>query len=225
MRFRAGNKPASLHLSILTGVEFHFPPPPTSVIITSDSFLTVLRVFTDFFSCIFGLKNVSIPSFYHVYGIRISPLISRPEIINLSSSFLTVLEVFARSFLCVSGLEISWSILILSFLWNSNFTPYFSDWDCESFEFFSGHLNFICWFFLFYFRARNKLIHSHFITFTEFEFQHFPPSLDFNHFWLFSNGLNSLSWFFFMRFRAGNKLVYPHFITFTEFEFHPLFPP
>ena len=149
MRFRAGNKPASLQLSILTGVEFHFPPPPTYIIITSDSFLTVLRVFTDFFSCVSRLKKVSIPSFYHFYGIWISPLISRPEIMNLSSSFLTVLEVFARSFLCVSGLEISWYILILSFLWNSNFTPYFSDWDCESFEFFLTILNSFADFFYF----------------------------------------------------------------------------
>ena len=79
-----------------------------------------------------GNKSVY-PHFITFTKFEFQPLIFRPEIMNRSNSFLIVLKVFPDFFSCVSGLEISRYILNLSLLRNSNFTPYFSAWDYESF--------------------------------------------------------------------------------------------
>ena len=140
----------------------------------SNSFLTVLKVFVDFFPCVSGLEI----SFYILVlsFIRNSNFNTyfRPKIIKLSNSLLNVLKMFGNFFSFLFGLETSWYLLILLFLKNSNYNTYF--------------------------RPEIVKLHNPLLTV-----------------------LNISVDFFFMRLRAGNKLVYPHFTTFTKFKFHPLF--
>ena len=88
----------------------------------SNSFLTVLKVFPDFFSCVSGPEtgryNLVLPILWNSNFTPSYP----PLYYEVSNSFLTVLRVFADFFSCVFGLKTSQHILILSLFRDSNFT-------------------------------------------------------------------------------------------------------
>ena len=78
MRLRAGNK--SVYPRFTTFTTFEFPPlfPPTPIMSFSNSFVTTLRVFDGFFSCVSELETGQYSFNFQFYEIRIS----RPALVS-----------------------------------------------------------------------------------------------------------------------------------------------
>ena len=119
------------------------------------------------------------PHFTTFTEFELHPLFSPPpQIMNLSNSFLTVLKIFVGFFPCVSGLEISFYILVLSFIRNSNFNTYFRPKIIKLSNSLLNVLKMFGNFFCIPFRAGNKLVSPHFIVFKKLELQHLFPARD-----------------------------------------------
>ena len=158
-----------------------------------------------------GLKQVGIFSFYHFYVIRISPLIFRPEIMNLSNSFLNVLNIFADFFYSSAGLK---QVGLTSFY--HFYRIWISPLDYEPFYCFSNCLKSIGRFFSFVSGLETSLY-----ILIEIQISTLPPPQIRIISDSFSNGLKSPCRFIPYAYRLEKKSADPYLITLWDSNFTP----